>query len=168
MNWEKLLSLDTQVEKEEQPDVFQDYPISFNSEDEDLKKHKLGCFYAEREMMNLICTSTGTAKENGYVRHPLVYLMEAADDIAYATADLEDALKKGLFTLDQFVHFFDEQVERIEDSHHKYYSGVLIEDLQQRLEGNSGSEESDMVSFQKWMELVKKWLMYVAVYRFCI
>lgn len=140
--------------------------ISFNSEDEDLKKHKLGYFYAEREMMNIICTSTGTAKENGYVRHPLVYLMEAADDIAYATADLEDALKKVLFTLDQFVHFFDEQVERIEDSHHKYYSGVLIEDLKQRLEGNSGSEESDMVSFQKWMELVKKWLMYVAAYRF--
>lgn len=28
MEWEKLLSFDTQVEREEEPDVFQDYPIS--------------------------------------------------------------------------------------------------------------------------------------------
>lgn len=140
--------------------------VSFQAADEDVKKHKLGYFYAEREMMDIICTSTGTATEYGYVRHPLVYLMEAADDIAYATADLEDALKKGLFTLDQFISFFDRRVELLDNSYHQLYSGKLIDDLKQRLDENSGGVESDMVSFQKWMELVKKWLMYVAAYRF--
>jgi dGTPase len=32
-------------------------------------------------------------------RHPLTYIMEAADDISYCLADLEDAVEKGLFTL---------------------------------------------------------------------
>ena len=39
-------------------------------------------------------------------RHPLAYLLEAADDISYRTADLEDAFKKGLFTLQDFITFF--------------------------------------------------------------
>jgi len=79
---------------------------------------------------------------------------------------LEDALKKGLFTLDQFISFFDRRVELLDNSYHQLYSGKLIDDLKQRLDENSGGVESDMVSFQKWMELVKKWLMYVAAYRF--
>lgn len=34
-----------------------------------------------------------------YVRHPLVYLVEAADDICYQVMDIEDAFKLKLITL---------------------------------------------------------------------
>ena len=40
------------------------------------------------------------------IRHPLAYLVEAADDIAYMTADLEDAVKSGIVSVDEFVAFF--------------------------------------------------------------
>ena len=36
-------------------------------------------------------------------RHPLVYIMEAADDIAYCIADLEDAVDRGLLSLGELL-----------------------------------------------------------------
>jgi dGTPase len=47
-----------------------------------------------------------------YARHPLVYLVEAADDICYEIMDIEDAHKLRLLsdeeTLSLFLGFFDE------------------------------------------------------------
>lgn len=140
--------------------------VHFDLESEDIKKHKLGYFYAESKMMDSICTETGTKSEQGYVRHPLVYLMEAADDIAYATADLEDALKKGLFTLDQFMAYYDKNAACIENVNYKKYAGDLLTDLKKRIDVGNRSRETDLVAFQKWMELVRKWLMYIVAYRF--
>ena len=50
-------------------------------------------------------------EEGNVARHPLTFLMEAADDIAYATADLEDALKKKLFSIQDFIRYFESQME---------------------------------------------------------
>lgn len=36
-------------------------------------------------------------------RHPLTYIMEAADDISYCLADIEDAVEKGLLNLEQLA-----------------------------------------------------------------
>ncbi|TDR16823.1 dGTPase [Marinicella litoralis] len=36
-------------------------------------------------------------------RHPFSYVMEAADDIAYCLADLEDAVEKGILSLDELT-----------------------------------------------------------------
>ena len=68
--------------------------ISYDKQDpgRDIRHKKMGYFYAERELFADIQRSTGT---NG-CRHPLAFLLEAADDIAYTTADIEDAVKKGL------------------------------------------------------------------------
>lgn len=41
-------------------------------------------------------------------RHPLSYILEAADDISYATSDLEDSFRMGTFTLHElFEYLFD-------------------------------------------------------------
>ncbi|MFA9378365.1 MAG: deoxyguanosinetriphosphate triphosphohydrolase [Lachnotalea sp.] len=141
--------------------------ISFKSKDQDVKKHKLGYFYAERKIMKKICDTTGTADSKGYNRHPLVYLMEAADDIAYATADLEDALKKGLFTLDQFIYYFEKKNQEIKvDNRPKKCSRELFDNLQSRISGKNRSIETDLIEFQKWMDLVRKWIMFVVAYSF--
>ena len=47
--------------------------------------------------MRRFCKETGT---NGR-RHPLTYILEAADDIAYKTADIEDAFIKGFLSYHQ-------------------------------------------------------------------
>lgn len=70
------------------------YPVSslgINRDSGNIREKKMGYFYADREAFEDIQRSNGT---HG-CRHPLAYLLEAADDIAYKTADIEDAMKKG-------------------------------------------------------------------------
>ncbi len=86
----------------------------FDKKSEDLKLHKNGYYYAEKDIMDEMCQATGTKLADGtYTRHPLVYIMEAADDIAYATADLEDSVMKTAFSIDVFIKFYQEEVDRI-------------------------------------------------------
>lgn len=110
--------------------VLMKYPVSsidVNPQEERLELHKMGYFYAERELFEAVTETTGTAAveprrardtwvdENRQLaflpeigvraacRHPLTYLLEAADDIAYRTADIEDAYKKNKLTYEQLV-----------------------------------------------------------------
>ncbi|MBQ9413145.1 MAG: dNTP triphosphohydrolase [Oscillospiraceae bacterium] len=86
----------------------------FRKDDPDVKRHKMGYYYAERELMEDICTATGTKAADGtYLRHPIVFIMEAADDIAYAAADLADSVKKGRFTVREFVEFYVKEADRL-------------------------------------------------------
>ena len=60
-------------------------------------KEKFGYFHSERAVFEKIINQTvGRA-----MRHPLTFLMEAADDIAYAAADIEDGVKKGVVDWEQ-------------------------------------------------------------------
>ena len=75
------------------------YPVSsvgINKKSGNIKDKKMGYYYSEEKIFNDITSSTGA----GGNRYPLVYLLEASDDIAYCTADTEDAVKKGLLTYD--------------------------------------------------------------------
>ncbi|MCW3787112.1 deoxyguanosinetriphosphate triphosphohydrolase [Plebeiibacterium sediminum] len=58
-------------------------------------KKKYGYFQSEKEMFHRVVQELGLIeKEPGvYCRHPLVYLVEAADDICYQIMDVEDAHK---------------------------------------------------------------------------
>ncbi|MGV6946064.1 deoxyguanosinetriphosphate triphosphohydrolase [Sphingobacterium kyonggiense] len=58
-------------------------------------RKKYGFFDAEKAVFEKIAKELGLERDPsnpaGYVRHPLVYLVEAADDICYNIIDLEDA-----------------------------------------------------------------------------
>ena len=58
-------------------------------------KSKFGFFVSEEESFQKIATELGLTLLNEhplkYARHPLVYLVEAADDICYQMMDIEDA-----------------------------------------------------------------------------
>lgn len=141
-------------------------------DDKDIRKHKLGCFCAEEESFRDIAQETGTLLGNGEVaRHPLAYLMEAADDIAYSTADLEDAYKKGLFTLNEFMDFFNGEMGKIENSSCKKKAELLIKDLKEKVEKAEHSktecmQEAYMIAFQNWMDFARQWFMYCVTYSF--
>lgn len=78
------------------------YPVSslkINPVSGNIKDKKMGYYYAERELFEDIQKSTGT---NG-CRNPLTFILEAADDIAYRTADMEDAFKKGCISYDTLL-----------------------------------------------------------------
>ena len=82
-------------------------------------KPKFGFFQSEKAIYERIANELGLIKLNGdpdkYVRHPLVFLVEAADDICYQLMDLEDAHKLKIHNYDMtrelFMGFFDQQLE---------------------------------------------------------
>lgn len=140
--------------------------ISFNPDDPDIGKHKLGYFKSEFETFNQISSAVGTTDNKGSVhRHPLTFFLEAADDIAYSTADLEDAFKKKLFTLDELITFFnDELSSNVNTSSHIKYTQDLINNLQTKKTSTGKNDETKM--FKEWVRYTRRWLMYVATYRF--
>ena len=88
------------------------------------KKGKFGFFNTEKDTFRRVAEELGIpcTSEPGeplrYARYPLVYLVEAADDICYEIMDLEDAHKLKILTFDEtaelMLGFFDnEQQKRI-------------------------------------------------------
>ncbi|SOE78109.1 dGTPase [Fibrobacter sp. UWT3] len=65
---------------------------------------KYGCptslFSTEADLYGITAETLGLPQiDNGkWVRHPLVYLMEAADDICYSILDVEDAIELGILS----------------------------------------------------------------------
>ena len=62
---------------------------------------KFGVFQTEVEIFKEIAEELGllpvrTGQDVGYVRHPLAFLVEAADDICYTIIDFEDGINLGL------------------------------------------------------------------------
>ncbi|WP_183165099.1 deoxyguanosinetriphosphate triphosphohydrolase [Azomonas macrocytogenes] len=75
------------------------YPWSSRHADaQGYKKHKFGCYQSELPILEQIATRLGLPQleEQRWARPPLVYLMEAADDICYGLIDLEDGLEMDL------------------------------------------------------------------------
>ncbi|MEZ6962933.1 MULTISPECIES: dGTPase [unclassified Aeromonas] len=61
---------------------------------------KRGIFFSEQPLYRALGQSLGLAQG---CRHPLVYIMEAADDISYCIADLEDAVDRRILTLGELL-----------------------------------------------------------------
>lgn len=94
------------------------YPFS---SDFAAERGKFGFFVSEREIFCRIADELGIICEENrgsavkYGRHPLVYLVEAADDICYLIMDMEDAHKLKLLTTDetkQLMFLFIEEKQR--------------------------------------------------------
>lgn len=62
------------------------------------RKKKPGFYYSEKDLFEDIQKELSI---NDGCRFPLTYIMEAADDISYCIADLDDAIDKGILTVDQ-------------------------------------------------------------------
>jgi dGTPase len=68
------------------------------------KAHKFGCFQSEFSILTSIANDLGLIPQgvdsagitSKWCRHPLVYLMEIADDICYGLIDLEDGIEMGI------------------------------------------------------------------------
>lgn len=75
------------------------YPNYGSIDDDVIAKHKIGVFDSEVDFFNKIVENCGLKIGNDVVRHPLCYLMEAADSICYLTMDIEDGYSKNLFDL---------------------------------------------------------------------
>ncbi|MDI5919518.1 deoxyguanosinetriphosphate triphosphohydrolase [Halomonas sp. LR5S13] len=64
---------------------------------------KFGCYQSERELLAEVAERLGLLPrgEGRWCRHPLAWLVEAADDICYALLDLEDGLEMGILRYEE-------------------------------------------------------------------
>ena len=99
-------------------------------------KGKFGFFQTEEDTYLRIAEELGIPRidpdKEIYARYPLVYLVEAADDICYQIMDIEDAHKLRLLTkdevLDLFLGFFEGK--RLEDIKNTM---MMVDDTNERI-----------------------------------
>ncbi|MCR5568853.1 MAG: deoxyguanosinetriphosphate triphosphohydrolase [Paludibacteraceae bacterium] len=88
-----------------------------------LGKAKFGFFQSEKDGYRRIASELGITElePDRYARHPLVFLVEAADDICYEIMDMEDAHKLKILSTEQTVElmlgFFDEEKKQRRREH---------------------------------------------------
>ena len=83
-------------------------------------KSKFGFFQSEKEDYLKIADDLeiqeSSGKKGNFMRHPLVYLVEAADDICYQVMDLEDACKLGILSYERvkelYLGFYDPEEDK--------------------------------------------------------
>lgn len=86
--------------------TFSKYPKDSSISDpnsEDISEKKFGFFHDDADSFNKIATELGLIrkKDNTWSRHPLAFLMEAADDICYGIIDLEDGFRVGSVSFEE-------------------------------------------------------------------
>lgn len=62
---------------------------------------KFNVFQSEKKVFEEIFTYLELKNNEEYIRHPLSYLMEAADDICYSILDLEDAVELSIISYNE-------------------------------------------------------------------
>lgn len=69
---------------------------------------KPGLFTGDEETFAIVAKRTGLPElaPKVWARHPLVFVVEAADDIAYSTADIEDGAELGLISASEVKEIF--------------------------------------------------------------
>lgn len=123
-------------------------------------RKKFGYFLTEKETYNKI---KETLKLNG--RHPVVYLLEAADDIAYSVADIEDGLKKKIFNKNFILEKLEEVEEEVEKKENindlKFNKNEITENLNinkyfEEFEKNNENKINGFSLEQRGLYLLKK------------
>ena len=79
------------------------------------------CSYAEKVLAGCMC--------NENQRHPLSYIMEAADSICYLSMDIEDAYNKGWIDINDIQDFLSTKVKDIKDPELKTKTQSIITKL---------------------------------------
>lgn len=138
------------------------YPIPSTDIDKstgNIKDKKMGYYYAERDVYESIVKETGTEGK----RHPLTFILEAADDIAYKTADIEDGFVKGYISYQQLKEEL-KTLEALEPNNtfkpsekleHKYQSGI-----------KRGVKNPEEYAVKNWIVQVQGFLINCATYGF--
>ncbi|MCF2827219.1 MULTISPECIES: dGTPase [unclassified Pseudoalteromonas] len=85
-------------------------PKSTVAIDKSYLQKKAGYYFSESGFVSELCDKLQI--QVGH-RHPVTYIMEAADDIAYCLADMEDAVEKGIISVDELTGCLIEEYQNI-------------------------------------------------------
>lgn len=127
---------------------------------------KFGFFTSEKDDFIKVATELGMLRLSDpdgrvrYARHPLVYIVEAADDICYEIMDIEDAHKLKILATDEviplFLNYFDQArrshaervMSHVDDPNEKiaYLRSCIIGELVNRCAETFVSHEEEILS----------------------
>ncbi len=145
------------------------YPVSsceINKKSGNIKDKKMGYYFAEQELFEDITESTGAIN----CRYPLTYLLEAADDIAYHTADIEDAVKKGFISYSQLLEELKSEKYVVkcadEQEMQSYKSAVAMLESKYARAKEKSMPNPELNAVQNWIIYVQGQLLYCASYGF--
>jgi len=140
------------------------YPVPSDEIDPksgNIKDKKLGYYLADAKIFREIQEATGT---NGR-RHPLTFILEAADDIAYKTADIEDAFIKGFISYQKLLEELTElQVMYGKSDANTFNPARLLDELY--LRGKDKHVEDPEEAIKNWIVRVQGFLINCATYGF--
>ncbi len=141
------------------------YPVASDEIDPksgNIKDKKLGYYLADAEIFREIQEATGT---NGR-RHPLTFILEAADDIAYKTADIEDAFIKGFISYQKLLEELTElQVMYGKSDANTFNPARLLDELYLRGK-DKHVEDPGEYAIKNWIVRVQGFLINCATYGF--
>ena len=120
------------------------YPVDSTRIDKhspDIRCHKMGYYLAEETLFREITEQTGAVG----CCYPLTYLLESADDIAYLTADIEDASKKGILSYATLLH-------ELRSAPQDELTALAVSTLEQKYDAAAKQQLSDpeMNAVQNW------------------
>ena len=132
------------------------YPVNSTGIDKysgNIRTKKMGYFDADKDIFENVDASVGS---NGN-RNPLTYLLEAADDIAYLTADIEDSLKKGMISLDTLILEINKRISKSQNKEAADFAGQCLEKLNKKYEKatDKNLSEPDVYAIENWMVIVQ-------------
>ena len=132
------------------------YPISsIELQNKDKKTYKkFGYYYSEKDLFEDMCNTLDMKGS----RHPLSYLLEAADDIAYRTSDLEDALVKKVITYQQIEEGLNEYIcSHINESSLYQETVYHMKKLMEYYEAETikNRRKPELVAVQKWNQYIQ-------------
>lgn len=141
------------------------YPVASDEIDPksgNIKDKKLGYYLADENIFREIQEATGT---NGR-RHPLTFILEAADDIAYKTADIEDAFIKGFISYQKLLEELTElQVMYGKSDANAFNPARLLDELCLRGK-DKHVEDPEEYAIKNWIVRVQGFLINCATYGF--
>ena len=141
------------------------YPVASDEIDlksGNIKDKKLGYYLADENIFKEIQEATGT---NGR-RHPLTFILEAADDIAYKTADIEDAFIKGFISYQKLLEELTElQVMYGKSDANAFNPARLLDELYLRGK-DKHVEDPEEYAIKNWIVRVQGFLINCATYGF--
>lgn len=101
----------------------------------DRTKNKFGFFQSEKATYYKIAQELELGGAEGtFMRHPLVYLVEAADDICYQVMDIEDAYKLKILSTDETIELLSSYFENDEKKQRSIQKAFdLVQDESERI-----------------------------------
>lgn len=131
------------------------YPnIGKSKSDHRIGNHKHGVFTTEQNVLEEISKACMLGSQGQFFRHPLAFLMEAADSICYLVMDIDDAITRKWVTFEEVNNLVYSSDQEAKESITNSYKGILA--------GNTSPRK-------RWMALrtaIIGYLMQVAVNNF--